>query len=338
MNLISEVTKSFKAKVEACLNPKWINKKNASLILGLILVITGIIRLSTIDSPALDRTDWKEIDHIMISKNYYENGYKFLYPEVDWPAENPRYTAMELPVAPFFAGLLYGLFGFNVYSVRLLTFIAFLFLVFLTYKLVKRETGILLALIAALLAAILPLSNQFNRYLFSEPLLLFFSVFSIFLYAEWIKKKKVWQLLSFIAGFSLAISLKPTCLYLGLPLLWIHYRANGLQFKRYFSFVFTMLVCLILPIGWYTHAYFLANNYIDVFGVFGGQFGGHDKFQTISMLSDFQWWLNYVFPHETDAAWKYGITDVGHWCILHCFLGKRQVIPELFAWRLCSSS
>ncbi|KAA3640208.1 MAG: hypothetical protein DWQ02_02345 [Bacteroidetes bacterium] len=285
----------FAMKLEAYLNPSWINKRNASIILGSILIFTAIVRISTIDSPALDRTDWKEIDHIMISKNYYENGYKFLYPEVDWPAENPRYTAMELPIAPFIAGLLYGVFGYNVYTVRILTFFAFLLLIFFSYKLVRREAGLFLALMTALLAGILPLSNQFNKYLFSEPLLLFFSVFSVFYYAEWVDKKKVWQLVLFIIGFSLAISLKPTCLYLGLPLLWIHYRANGLKLKRYLSFFLTMIVCLILPVWWYSHAYYLANNYIDVFGVFGGQFGGHDKFQTIGMLSDPQWWATMYF-------------------------------------------
>lgn len=326
METSKEVIKGSTIKIEELLNPKWITNRKAILIVGLILLGTIIIRISSIESPAIDRTDWKEIDHIMISKNYYENGYNFLYPEVEWPAEAPRYTAMELPLAPFLAGLLYGIFGHNVYTVRILTLIAFLLLIIFSFKLVKREAGVLLALMTALLTGVLPLSNQFNNYLFSEPLLLFFSVFSVFYYTEWIEKKKVWQLVLFILGFSLAISLKPTSLYLGLPLLWIHYRAFGLQLKKYFSFILAILTCLILPVLWYSHANFLANNYIDVFGVFGGQFGGHDKFQTITMLGDSQWWIIMYFRMKRMLLGNMGLLILAIGVISSIFYKKGRLL------------
>jgi 4-amino-4-deoxy-L-arabinose transferase-like glycosyltransferase len=294
-------------KLETILKPDWLTGKWASFLLLITVAVVGTIRLYTIGSPAIDRTDWKEIDHIMISENYYKNGYRFLYPEVAWPAEPPRATAMELPVAPFLASLLYPIFGINAYSVRMLTFISFLLLIFYTFKLVKRETGIILALSAALLTGLLPLSNQFNRYLFSEPLLLLCSVFSIYYYAEWMDTKKSWQLILFVVGFSLALSLKPTSLYLGLPFLWIHFRKYGFSIKKYLSFIIAMAICLILPVWWYLHAYHLADNYIDVFGVFGGQFGGHNKFQTITMLSDMDWWITMYFRMKRMLLGNFGL-------------------------------
>ncbi len=319
MKKIPEILKDFDKKSEVWQNPKWLSPKKAKAVLALLLILIAALRLANIDSPAIDRTDWKEIDHIMISKNYFENGYKFLYPEVAWPAESPRITAMELPVVPFFASLLYPFLGVNAYSVRMLTFLSFLLLAFFTYKLVERETNTVLALSTALLVGLLPLSNQFNRYLFSEPLLLLCSVFSIFYYAEWVDSKKIRHLLLFIIGFSLALSLKPTSLYLGLPFLWIHYRKFGLQIKNYLAFVLAMGICLVLPVWWYIHAYHLATTYIDVFGVFGGQFGGHNKFQTFSMLSDLDWWITMYFRMKRML--------LGNWGLFMVFLG---VITSLY--------
>ena len=84
------------------------------VFLGLILIACLIVRLWTIDDSSLDRTLWKEIDYITISSNYWKHGYKFLEPEITWPAELPRITAMELPLGPYGASFLYGIFGYNV--------------------------------------------------------------------------------------------------------------------------------------------------------------------------------------------------------------------------------
>lgn len=317
---------SFKKQLNEFLHPGWLTNSRSVILLSLILMITAGIRVLTIQSPAIDRTDWKEIDHIMISRNYFENGYRFLYPEVEWPAESPRATAMELPVAPFTAALFYKIFGFNVYSVRLLTLLAFVMLVLFTYKLVKRETGLLLALSAALLAGFLPLSNQFNRYLFSEPLLLLFSVMSVYFYAEWVEQKKTWQLLLFLLGFSIALSLKPTSLYLGLPLLWIHFRTYGWQIKKYLNFILAISTCLVLPIWWYVHAYHLANEHIDVFGVFGGQFGGHNKFQTIDMLSDLDWWITMYFRMKRMLLGNFGLLMITIGVVFILWLKKGRLL------------
>ena len=74
-----------------------INPTLQRFFLGLILLACLIVRLWTIDSPAIDRTFWKEIDYIEISLNYWKHGFNFIHPELTWPAEPPRMTAMEFP-------------------------------------------------------------------------------------------------------------------------------------------------------------------------------------------------------------------------------------------------
>ena len=271
-----------------------ISEKQGRRILIGILLLVFTLRLLTIHIPALDRTDWKEIDHIMISKNFQTNGYNLLEPTVWWPAEEPRITAVELPLVAFISSLLYPVIGFNALSVRLITLLAFLLLVVYMYKLVKRETSIFLALLTAFFVGLLPMFSLFRNYLFSEPLMIFLAVFSIYQFAEWVEKAKKLSLIKFLIAFSIAISLKPTVLCIGLPLLWIYFRNHQWQIRQYLLFALVMGACLMLPALWYWHAYHLATNYIDVFGVFGGQFGGHDKFQTLTMLSK-PWWYATIY-------------------------------------------
>ena len=138
-------------------------------VLALILIGCLAVRLITIDVPPLDRTKWKEIDYIEISKNYVKNDFNFFKPEITWPAEPPRVTAMELPVVPFAAAILYKIFGYNVFTVRLIPLAFWLVLVVYVFLLARRELGPLVGLAAAMAAAIMPLYHEFRNILFSEP-------------------------------------------------------------------------------------------------------------------------------------------------------------------------
>jgi 4-amino-4-deoxy-L-arabinose transferase-like glycosyltransferase len=291
MNWIKESFSDFDQKLDAVIHYKGISDKKATYILLAIIVFTAIIRLLIMDTPPLDRTEWKEIDYLAISSNYHENGYNFLKPEVSWPAEPPRVTAMELPVVPYLASLLYPVFEKNVYSVRFITFVAYLLMIFFTFKLVKREMGVVLALLTALFVSIFPLGNYYKVYLFSEPMMIFCSVFALYHYAQWTDFRKNSNLIFFIIGFSLAIALKPTSLYMALPLAWVHFRKYKWEIKKYGILFLLIGISMILPVAWYAYAYQIAQNSIDVFGVFGGQFGGHDKFQTVAMLSKIGWYI-----------------------------------------------
>ena len=256
-------------------------------VLALILIGCLAVRLITIDVPPLDRTMWKEIDYIEISKNYVKNEFNFFKPEITWPAEPPRVTAMELPLIPFAAAILYKLFGFNVYTVRLIPLISWLGIIVAVFLLSKREFNETVALLSALVAGILPIFHEFRNILFTEPTMILFSVLTLYFYAQWteLKKAKYW-ILAFVT-FTLAIALKLTPLYLLLPLSYVAIRENKYDKKRYREFVFFVCLSLFIPIAWYSYAYYLTKVSIDVFGIFGG----HDKMQTFTMLSKPSWYI-----------------------------------------------
>src|SRR5512139_635085 len=93
-------------------------------LLALILVGILLVRLLTINAPPVDRTAWREIVYVDISVNYWQKGASFLLPEVSWPAEPPRVTPTEFPLIPYVSALLYGVTGFNAFSVRAVTLVA----------------------------------------------------------------------------------------------------------------------------------------------------------------------------------------------------------------------
>ena len=265
---------------------KPLSRRAQNILLAIVIVIVLAIRLLTINTPSLKWTAWKEIDYLYISQNYWQHGFDFLHPEVGWPAEPPRVTEMEVPLVPFAAAILYKLFGFSAYTARAVTFLAFMVMMIYTFKLAKRELGALAGILAAFVAGLLPLYHPFGKLLFTEPSMIAMSVVSLYYFAEWIdhERRKDW-IFAFLA-FTLTVSLKLESLYLFLPIAWIAFRKYGWDIKRYMNLVILVALALILPVIWYRYAYYLEETGAHLFGIFKG----HNKSQTITMLSNLHWY------------------------------------------------
>jgi len=265
---------------------KPLSNRLQNVLLAVVIVVVLAVRLMTINTPSLKWTAWKEIDYLYISQNYWKQGFDFLRPEVGWPAEPPRVTEMEIPLVPFAAALLYKAFGLSAYTARAVTLLAFMLLMIYTFKLAKRELGALTGILATFVAGVLPLSHPFGKLLFTEPSMIAMSVISLYYFAEWVdhEHRKDW-FLAFLA-FTLTVSLKLESLYLFLPIAWIAFRKYGWDIKRYKNLVILITLTLILPVVWYRYAYYLEMTGAHLFGIFKG----HDKSQTLTMLSNLHWY------------------------------------------------
>jgi 4-amino-4-deoxy-L-arabinose transferase-like glycosyltransferase len=263
-----------------------ISERASYLILFLIGLGVLLVRLYMIGTPSLEWTDWKEIDYLTISKNYWQNGFNFLKPEVTWPAEPPRVTEMELPVVPFITAIFYQLFGFSAFTARLVPLIAYLVMIIYVYKLARRELGTYVGLLAGLAAGLMPLYHSFSNTLFTEPAMIAMSVISLYYMAEWVAHQR-WrdQVLALLA-LTITFSLKLESLYLLLPLVWIAFRRYRFQYREYAGFILLILLSFILPVIWYSYAYYLENTGAHLFGIFRG----HNKSQIFTMLTDLRWY------------------------------------------------
>ena len=265
--------------------PLWAQR----LALILLIAATVGVRIVSIGSPPLERTMWKEIDYLMISENYAKGGYRFLRPEVSWLAEGPRATAMELPLVPFAAAVGYSFAGQTPLSVRWVTLVAFTLLGAIVFVFVRGELGPVAGLAAAAASLALPLPNGFGNLLFSEPAAICAGALALLLLDRWLRSGGE-NTVATILVFGLAIALKVEVLYLGFCAAWLVWRRHGANFSHYGPSVRLAVAVLLVAAPWYLWAYWLSRSSIDVFGVFGGAFGGHDKFQTAAMLADPAWY------------------------------------------------
>ena len=264
----------------------WVQKS----VLVLMVIVTVSIRLATIHNPLIERTLWKEIDYLMISENYWQGGYRFFWPEVSWPAEEPRATAMELPLVPFAVAVVYSLVGQTPLSVRWPTLSAFTLLGILVFYLVRREAGPIMGLAAAAAAFLMPLFNQFGNVLFSDPTAICMGAASVLMLQRWLDSGRRTDAIYASLTLGLTLALKVEMLYLGFCCAWMVWRRHRWNIGQYATALWVAAGALALTALWYFYAYWLSKNSIDVFGVFGGIYGGHDKFQTMSMLSDPEWY------------------------------------------------
>lgn len=287
-----------------------LSQKTVRTLLFVIVIGVAIFRLMTIGIPSLDRTSWKEIDYLMISQNYWKNGFNLLQPEVTWPAEPPRVTEMELPLVPYTTALLYQVFGYSPFTARAVTLLASLLMIVYVFKLSRREFNPFIGLLSALATGVLPLYHPFSRLLFTEPTMIAMSVVSIYYMAEWADNPSRRNWILTILSLSLTFSLKLETLYLLLPLTWIMFRKHQFKLSQYWKFVILVIVSLILPVIWYAYAYYLETTGAHLFGIFKG----HDKSQFTTLLLDFRWYRTMagrVINGITGGLYGFGLFGLG---------------------------
>ena len=68
--------------------------RTAVALVGLSL----LVHLPGITSPLLDLHSHRQCQTAMVARNYVENGYRFLYPQIDWEGRSGR-AGTELVVA-----------------------------------------------------------------------------------------------------------------------------------------------------------------------------------------------------------------------------------------------
>ncbi len=271
--------------IDRSFRPDALTPRQQKVILWIILLVCAGIHLWTMPSPALDRTQWKEIDYLEISTNYWHHGFNFFHPEVSWPADPPRVTAMEFPIIPYLASLLYSILGFNVYSVRVLPMLGFLLMTVYVFRLGKRELGPIVGLLAAFASSLMPLYHFYGRFLFSDSTMVAASVMTIYHFAEWVDFHRRRDWIITLLAFTLAIALKLYPLYLLLPLAWIVFRRYGWAPKQYGGLLKLVLLALILPALWFAYALYVKYTSIDLFYIFDDR-----KFETLMMWRSPGWY------------------------------------------------
>src|SRR5437868_12405956 len=94
-------------------------------ILVFVCVAAVAVRCWKIDAPFTDSWSWRQTDVAAIARNYFENGFHFSRPQIDWAGNEPGYVGTEFPILPFAAALTYEATGVHEWVGRIQSLFCF---------------------------------------------------------------------------------------------------------------------------------------------------------------------------------------------------------------------
>jgi len=250
-----------------------------------IPILIGIAVAARLAMFRLDEVifSWRSTDMASIALNYYRNGFHFLYPQVFWGGNGPGYVEMECPIIPFLLALLYRLFGVQDWLALVIPVTSGVGLVVTVYLFTRHLFDPAVGFVAGLFTATSPPLVALSTALWPDPPMVFFGALGLYLIVQWVETNKWGYFVFGASAITIAILLKLTALYLGIPLLYLCYVKYGSGLWKSASVWLLAFLILILPCLWYIHAHTLYREYHNTFGILSG---GFLKFATAEVLLD----------------------------------------------------
>lgn len=249
--------------------------------LFLLAVITlGVMaRAATYRSPLFDFHSWRQADTAAIARNFLEERFNPLYPQIDHRGAQPHgYVETGFELHAFAVAAIARLVGFSPALGRLLNVLLFPFAALLLFGFVRRRYGETAGLVAAFLYSLgLPLTMYMDRAFMNEALLALLSIACLRAAQAYCERPRALPLLLLVLASSLIAAVKPTFLIVWGPLVALfieRFGARGLiRWEPWLAGAITMACGLL----WFSHARHL-------FEMTGLSFGLSDKLLDLDLL------------------------------------------------------
>lgn len=251
-----------------------------------LFVLLGLIVLDgapALNDPLAGHHDHRMNETASIARNFAEGRFNLLYPAIDWSGSNVGYIEEAFQAYTIGVALLYRLGAPPNVTGRTLSLLMYVAAAFLLFLLVRDLFGSRAALFAVFFMAVAPIGRFYKTAFQPDAMVVLLSVAGLLLMLRWSMGKSSWALWGSAGCIALASVMKPTNLYLGLPLAYLAWRAYGWRFlRRADLWVFAALV-FAATAGWYWHAHQLWIEYGNTAGIWGQ---GFDKLGTLSLWLD----------------------------------------------------
>lgn len=292
--------------------------------ISIILSGAVILRMINIFSPVSGWHSWRQSDTASIARNFYENGYNFLNPQINWGGSGTGFVESEFQVYPFIVSILYSVFGVNDVWGRLVSVIFSVLTVLGIYLLVRKIINEETALWSALIYAILPLNIFYGRAFMPDSAMLICSVYGVYFFYKWVESDSIKHFILCGIFISLAALIKLPALYLGLPLLYIAYHKYGFNLFGKFKLYILALMIFLPAALWYYHAHQLFLNGGSSFGIWTY---GQDKWGMFSLLTDPAWYSDIFFKSIAERHLTYPAFILFVWGL---FIKRTHTNEKLF--------
>ena len=107
----------------------------------LMSILAVAVRLIGINQPYIDDWSWRQGDVAAIARNYFQGGFHFARPQIDWAGDQPGYVGTEFPVLPFLAAICYKIVGVHEWVGRVQAVILFALSLPFFFLLVRNVFG-----------------------------------------------------------------------------------------------------------------------------------------------------------------------------------------------------
>lgn len=231
-------------------------KKIEYLLLVIISAVAVLVRLYGLANPVADWHSWRQNDTAVVARNFAKFGFDPRYPRFDdlsnIPSGKDNPMGWRMVEFPLYQSVAYGvsrllpLIPIEI-ILRFVTIAASVWTLILLYLLMVPTIGTLAAMVGALVYAVLPYSVYYGRVILPEPFMVFWAILSVYL----VMKATDWKFL-ILAAVAAALSLlvKPTAIFLLLPVPYLLWRRFGLSLHLFIG-LFVYWIIGLLPLwGW----------------------------------------------------------------------------------------
>lgn len=267
-----------------------------------LLLIFIILRIIYLFSPIIGAQSWRQADTAAMARNFFENGYNILYPQIDWGGNSPGFVESEFPIYQYIIALLYKIFGLHEFIGRLISIFFSIISIYLLYKIVLKLIDQKTALWSTFIYSILPLNIFYSRVFMPEPLLILSILAGIYFFILWIESQRLLYFSLSLVFITTACLIKIPTLYIGLPLAFLAFKKYGCKAIIKPPLLFFSGFVMISLYLWYSHAHQM---FIDTglsFGIWGY---GSDKWGNWDFIFTWEYFNGVFFKNiaEKHLTW-----------------------------------
>ncbi len=236
----------------------------------LMSILAVAVRLIGINQPYIDDWSWRQGDVAAIARNYFQGGFHFTRPQIDWAGDQPGYVGTEFPVLPFLAAICYKIVGVHEWVGRVQAVILFALSLPFFFLLVRNVFGETAASWALFFYSFAPLGIMAGRCFMPDIPSLALSIIGLYFFQRWIeesaRESPARSTSFFVAAIaiSLSILIKLPSILIGAPLACLAFQRFsipplrlGAAFRNLSLWSFGALALLPSAL-WYGHAYQIA--------------------------------------------------------------------------------
>src|SRR6266480_3601114 len=261
------------------LNPsnRWIfaeEQGTTSVKLAIALWILAVaVRLILIDQPYVDYWSWRQSDVAAIARNFFEHGFRFGYPQIDWAGGSGGYVGTEFPILPFLAAIYYKFAGIHEWIGRSQSVIFFAISLPFFFLLMREIFCGTAAIWATFFYAFAPLNIFAGRSFMPDVPSLSLGIIGLYFFLRWVRDRKMAPFYLAAIAISLSILIKITSIVIAAPILYLVVAGIGDPGQRQADLVRSrdrrsrlqlplfMAIAVLPSVVWYLHARQIAERF-----------------------------------------------------------------------------